>query len=109
MIRITPQLHQSELFNTLSEEEISRLVPLCSQFATIEDSVLFTEGRSASYLYVVVEGEIALQKSVRVPHGTSLRRTTITICRPGEIVNNTPHRTVRLLSLMERRLARFNR
>ena len=82
---ITPLL-RSELFETLTEEEISKLTPLSSEFAVIEDSFLFIEGHNASQLYIVTEGRIALQKAVRVPHGKNSRRTTITVCQPGEIV-----------------------
>jgi CRP-like cAMP-binding protein len=96
MLKATAPLHHSELFDTLTEEEITKLAPLCSEFAAVEDSIVFTEGRNATHLYVVVEGQIALQKSVRVPHGVYSRRTTITMCRSGEIMGWSalvaPHR-----------------
>ena len=82
---ITP-LHRSELFETLTEKELSKLSPLSSEFAVIEDSFLFIEGHNALHPYIVTEGRIALQKAVRVPHGKNSRRTTITVCGPGEVV-----------------------
>jgi CRP-like cAMP-binding protein len=79
-------LQQNELFEVLTEGEISRLAPLCSHFAAVEDSVLFMEGRNATHLYLVTEGRVALQKSIRTPHARHPRRTTVTVCYPGEIV-----------------------
>lgn len=85
MISPIDVLHQNELFKELTEEELSKLAPLSSSYAAIEDSALFMEGHSASRLYLVTNGQIALQKSIRVPHGSHPRCTTITICRPGEV------------------------
>ena len=48
--------------------------------------MVFTEGMRASHLYLVMDGRIALQKAIRVPHGSSSRRTTIALCQPGEVV-----------------------
>ena len=84
MIQEMNLLQESELFSTLSEEELSRLTPLASQYAVIQDAVLFSEGQAASYLYLVVDGQIALQRRVRPPHATRARRTTIAICRAGD-------------------------
>ena len=85
MITTVAPLREAELFSKLTEEELSRLTPLCSPFVVIEDAVLFTEGRPASHLYLVTEGQRALQKSIRVPHATRSRRTVIAICRPGDV------------------------
>ena len=86
MISSTSRLRENELLATLTEEELSRLAPLCSDFVVIEDTIICTEGRKASHLYVVTEGQVALQKAIRVPHATRSRRTIIAVCRPGEIV-----------------------
>ena len=85
MITTVAPLKKSELFAKLTEDELSKLAPLCSPFVVIEDAVLFTEGRPASHLYLVTEGQIALQKSIRVRHATRSRRTVIAICRPGDV------------------------
>ena len=85
MISSVVPLQQNELFGTLTEEEMSKLAPFCSPFVVVEDVVLFREGRPASHLYLVTEGRIALQKSVRPRHGTHSRRTTVAVCQPGEI------------------------
>ncbi|MCH8110292.1 MAG: cyclic nucleotide-binding domain-containing protein [Chloroflexi bacterium] len=86
MIKSIDLLQQNELFGSLTGVELSMLAPLCSDFVAIEDSVVFTEGRMASHLYIIKEGKIALQRAIRVPHGRNSRRTTVTLCYPGEIV-----------------------
>ena len=83
---ITP-LHECELFQGLTDEEVSKFIPLCADFAVIEGGVvIFNEGRDASHLYLVVEGQIALQKAIRAPHARGSRRTVVAVCRPGEVV-----------------------
>ena len=86
MIDSVVSLQDNELFGTLTEQEMSRLTPFCAPFVAIEDAVLFAEGRQASHLYLVTEGRIALQKAVRPRHGTHSRRTTVTVCYPGDVV-----------------------
>ena len=80
------QIAKSELFDSLSADDLSKIMPVCSGYEAEEGRVLFTEGSIASHIYIVVEGRIALQKSIRVPHGTHLRRTTVSVCGPGEVV-----------------------
>ncbi len=79
-------LSQNELFGPLTEQELSKLAPLCSTFSAAEEAALFLEGRFASHLYLVTEGQIALQKRIRVPHATRPKRMTVTVCRAGEVV-----------------------
>ncbi len=86
MANHTAFLRSSELFRTLTEEQVSRFAPLCSRFAAVEDALIFKEGREASHLYVVSEGQIALQKALRGRHGKRARRTIVAVCRPGEIL-----------------------
>lgn len=86
MIDHIKQLQRSNLFGELTEDELCVLAPFCSDFVAIEDAMIFTEGRQASYLYVLTEGKIALQKHIRVPHARHSRRTTITLCYPGDTV-----------------------
>ncbi len=81
-------LHQNELFEMLPEEELARVVPLCAECIFPEDAVLFVEGREATHLYLIAEGQVALQKAMRAPLAlpNCARRTTVTVCKPREIV-----------------------
>ena len=86
MIQHINLLRRSELFSELTEDELCVLMPFCADTVMAEDCMIFNEGREASHLYVLTEGKIALQKHIRVPHARHSRRTTITLCYPGEIV-----------------------
>ena len=86
MLKHINYLQRSELFGTLTEDELCVLTPFCRDYVVIEDAMIFTEGRQASYLYVLTEGKVALQKFIRAPHARRSRRTTITLCYPGETV-----------------------
>ncbi len=86
MINDTASLRECQLFQDLVEDELAKLSFLCSDFVVIQDGALFTEGRTASHLYVVSEGQIALQKAIRAPHARRSRRTTVAICSPSEVI-----------------------
>ena len=64
MIKSIDLLQQNELFGSLTETELSRLAPLCSDFVAIEDSVVFSEGRTASHLYIVNDNGTEVNKHV---------------------------------------------
>ncbi|MGH2545102.1 MAG: Crp/Fnr family transcriptional regulator, partial [Ardenticatenaceae bacterium] len=67
------------------DEELSKLAPICRQVTAQQDEVVFFEGSPATHVYGLVEGQIALQKSVRLPGMMSSRRTTVTLLCPGSV------------------------
>ena len=86
MIQHINLLRRSELFSDLTEDELCVLMPFCADTVVVEDGMIFSEGGDASHVYVLTEGKIALQKHIRAPHARHSRRTTITLCYPGETV-----------------------
>ena len=86
MIGDLQRLARNELFGTLAKRELSRLAPICTDFVAVEDALIFREGSNAAHLYLVSEGQVALQKAVRVAHATRSRRTTVDICHPGDLL-----------------------
>ena len=86
MITEIERLQSNELFEALTEDELSTLSPLCSEFVAAEDATIFAEGRNASRVYVITEVQIALQRAIRVPHATRSRRTTVALCRTVDVV-----------------------
>lgn len=86
MIETIAPLRDNELFATLKDDELSRLSVLCSAFVVMEDALLFTECRPASYLYLITQGQVALQKSIRSPHAKHSRRSTVAVCDAGEAI-----------------------
>ena len=86
MIKDVALLRCNELTKDLTDEELARFAVLCSPYAVVEDGLLFSEGRRASHLYLITEGQIAVQKPIRAPHARHSRRSIVAICEPGEIV-----------------------
>ena len=62
------------------------LAPTCNAYSIAQEAVLFTEGRAATNLYVVTDGELSLRKSMHVTRASRTNRVTITICQPGDVV-----------------------
>ena len=81
-----PLFSQTELLFGLNEQEIAALTPVCHQVDTLEAATVFPEGTPATHLYVITEGQVALQKSMRAPHAVWPRRTTVGVCQPGELI-----------------------
>lgn len=81
-----PFLSQTELLFGLSEQEIAARAPLCHQIDTLEATTVFPEGTPATHLYVITEGQVVLQKSMRAPHAVWPRRTTVAVCQSGELI-----------------------
>ena len=79
-------LRESELFNSLSDEELDRIALLCTESVLAEGGLLFSQDRKANRLCIVTKGLVALQMATRVPHATRSRRTTVAICGQGEVV-----------------------
>ena len=86
MIKDLSVLKSCELFKELDEAELSRLRILCSRQDHLEGATLFAEGREATHLYCVMEGQVALQKSLRTGAARAPRRTTVALCEPGNVV-----------------------
>lgn len=86
MIQHINILRRSELFSELTEDELCVLMPFCADTVVAEDGMIFNEGQDASHIYVLTEGKVALQRHIRAPHARHSRRTTITLCYPGETV-----------------------
>ena len=76
--------HESELFEGLSDHEVSELLGLSSRHNTVKGQVIFNEGGEATRLYVVMQGLVELRKSIPVSKGTSVV-TTVAACHPGDV------------------------
>lgn len=79
-------LRRSELFGALTPEELDKLAPLCMEISVDQDTHLFSEGREAAYIYLVIEGQISLHKAIRAPSARPPRRTIVSICRARDVV-----------------------
>ncbi len=79
-------LRESELFSGLSSGDLSSIVNMCVDSRVGEGAMLFAQGHNAAWLYIVTDGLIALQTSMRAPHAGQPRSTTVALCGRGEIV-----------------------
>ena len=74
------------MFGTLTREELSKILPLCTTLEYLEADLVFAQGREATRVYVIARGQIALQKGIRAPIRRRLRRATLEVCGPRETV-----------------------
>ena len=74
------------MFGTLTREELSKILPLCTTLEYREADLVYAQGREATRVYVVTRGQIALQKGIRAPNGRRSRRATLEVCGPRETV-----------------------
>ena len=74
------------MFGTLTREELSKILPLCTTLEYREADLVYAQGREATRVYVITRGQIALQKGIRAPNRRRSRRATLEVCGPGETV-----------------------
>ncbi len=81
----TEVLGSCKLFACLREEQLQRLLPLCSRRNAQEGDLLFSQGQPARHLYVVAEGRAALDLVVQRHDGYGYSNpATVAIEGPGE-------------------------
>jgi len=78
--QIVALLRQNSLFETLTDNELAKVVPACSLEQVARRTTLFKEGDPATHLYIIVEGELVLERTV--PSHSLLGGTRQTIVRP---------------------------
>ena len=77
MTAIIETLRKTQLFQRLDDEQLGIVAPLCRQVHCLSGKVFFSEGEEATDVFVVLEGEVALQ--VELFLGDHLRPKTITV------------------------------
>ena len=81
---ILTDLKACRLFDSLDGEDLQLLAPLCDQGAAEKDDVLLREGEPAKFLYIVVNGRVALEMTLVRPDGSVTSPTTMMSIGPGE-------------------------
>ncbi len=64
-----------EFFSGLEAADLDRLLPLCREKNFKSGETVFTQGDVGEYLYVIVSGQVILERSVNL----GLRKGTVTI------------------------------
>lgn len=77
MPSIIETLRQTQIFEGLSDEQLEIVAPLCRQVHCISGKIFFSEGDEATDVFVVLEGEVALE--VELFMGDHVRPHTITV------------------------------
>lgn len=82
MSAIMETLCKTQLFQGLSEKQLEIVAPLCRQVHCLSGKVFFSEGEEATDLFVVLEGEVALEVDLFI--GDHVRPQTITVEKIGK-------------------------
>jgi len=77
MSAIIETLRKTQLFQDLSDEQLAIVAPLCRQVHCLSGKVFFSEGDEATDVFVVLEGEVALEVDLFM--GDHVRPQTVTV------------------------------
>jgi CRP-like cAMP-binding protein len=77
MSAVIEALRKTQLFQGLSDEQLDIVAPLCRQVHCLSGKVFFSEGDEATDVFVVLEGEVALEVDLFM--GDHVRPHTITV------------------------------
>lgn len=77
MSAIVETLRKTQLFQGLSDEQLATVAPLCRQVHCLSGKVFFSEGDEATDVFVVLEGEVALEVDLFM--GDHVRPQTVTV------------------------------
>lgn len=77
-------LSRCEMFSRLTEQQLEAISELCRSHTFEKDSFIFREGQPARNLYVVEQGRVALEMTVRNYDGGRSRPATVALIGSGE-------------------------
>ena len=77
------RLRQSEIFSTLSEEDMLAIAGFCKEETYRENDLVLNEDDPAVMFYLVERGKIALEKRIEIGRHSTTRNATIGIVGPG--------------------------
>jgi CRP-like cAMP-binding protein len=77
MSSITEALRKTQIFEGLTDEQLDTIAPLCRQVHCLSGKVFFSEGDDATDLFVVLDGQVALE--VELFMGDHVRPQIITV------------------------------
>lgn len=77
-------LRKFPLFKGLTDDELGRIAALCQEEVYEAGAIIFEEGDAAEYLYIVEEGEVALEMELELRPYASPKQTTIEVVTKGE-------------------------
>jgi len=78
------RLRRSDLFNELTDVELTQIAQLGREETYLEGDVLLTEDAPAEKLFVVEQGKLSLEKKIQLGRRGSVRTATVGIVGPGK-------------------------
>ena len=78
------QLKEFELFTGLSKENLKEVARLTEIRLYSEGDLIFTEGREAESLYLILQGKVSLEKDVQLGRTGTPRKATLTVLGAGQ-------------------------
>jgi len=75
-----------EAFAGFSDEELAEIIALCQEESYAEGDILAVEGEPAEKLFLILEGKVSLEKSVRLGRSGSARRATVGVVGTNGVV-----------------------
>jgi len=88
-VSIRQVLAVSELFNRLTDDELDKVVRICSERVYEPGITIFKEGDESKELYIIEDGRVALEVTLRFGSG-SARQGAIDVITRGEVFGLTP-------------------
>ena len=82
-------IKKSFIFSTLNDEELAEVLNITSEIRFLEDEIIMQEGDDGDSMYLVVEGEVGVSKSLTMKFGDDDYRQTekvLTRFRPEDHV-----------------------
>ncbi len=83
---IQAALQKFPVFSALNEVELRKIAFLTEEKEYEAGTNVFHEGSPAEGLLVLEDGKIALQMSLKTPDTQNLRRVTVDVAGPGELI-----------------------
>ena len=78
------QLQEFELFMGLSKENLKEVARLTEIRLYSEGDLIFSEGREAESLYLILQGKVSLEKDVQLGRTGTPRKATLTVLGAGQ-------------------------
>jgi CRP-like cAMP-binding protein len=88
-MELTDAIKKSFIFNTLEENEVTEILNISNEKRFLKDEVIMHEGEKGDTMYLVVEGEVGVSKSLTMKFGDNDFRKTekvLTLFRPDDHV-----------------------
>ncbi|MFO8037314.1 MAG: ATP-binding protein [Anaerolineales bacterium] len=83
---IADRLSRSEIFNSLSDDDLYAIAGLCQEVTYQDDRVVFTEGEPATDLLVVERGKLTIEKKIQIGRHSTPRNATLAYVGPYQVV-----------------------